>query len=181
MRELPIRRLASTALFAALLLGVAGPSALAADGDPATREHGAAASRAPVPGADTLLGQSGNLADLGTVLTPATGLLTAVAKADDGQLTAEQATELGEAVKEAITGITGVGSPASSATPSPQTLPAEAEPAADPRTDVLDALRLLLDDLLAVITSGDAAKVGPAAQSMVTGLADLLTVTREGL
>ncbi|MEU3250141.1 hypothetical protein [Streptomyces sp. NPDC006997] len=123
MRGLPIRRLASTALCASLVLGIAGPSALAADSEPA-RDRGTAASRAPVPGADTLLDQSGTLADLGAVLTPATALLNAVAKAEDGQLSPDQATKLGEAVKDAVTQATGT----TQVTPSAQTLPAEVEP-----------------------------------------------------
>ncbi|MFE6283381.1 hypothetical protein [Streptomyces sp. NPDC057877] len=200
MRGLPIRRLASTAFCAALVLGVAGPSAMADDDDPA-RERGTTASRAPVPGADTLLDQSTTLAGLGTVLTPVSELLGAVAKADDGQLSADDAEELGEAVKEAITEVNGT----SSVTPSAQTLPADVAPqtpsmplldldlglgldllgldddkapAPDLKADTLGALQVAVDDLLAATTSGSATKVEPAARSVVTGAVNLMAATQ---
>ncbi|MEU6279991.1 hypothetical protein [Streptomyces sp. NPDC047028] len=54
MRGLPARRLASSALSAALLVGITGPAALAAD---SARERDHAVSRAPAHGADALLAQ----------------------------------------------------------------------------------------------------------------------------
>ncbi|MER6159154.1 hypothetical protein ABT147_26935 [Streptomyces sp. NPDC001868] len=99
MRVLPARRLAVSALCATLLLGVTGPVALAADAEP-TRDR--ARSAAPVPGADALLTQLKGLGDLSGVLKPVTDLLDAVLKADNGQLSAEQAAELGKAVRDAI-------------------------------------------------------------------------------
>ncbi|MET8246325.1 hypothetical protein ABZV31_19020 [Streptomyces sp. NPDC005202] len=60
MRGLPARRIASTTLCAPLLVGITGPVAMAAD---SARERGhAAASHAPVPGADALLAQARSLA-----------------------------------------------------------------------------------------------------------------------
>ena len=91
MRGLPVRRIASTALCASLVLGLAAPAAMAADGA-AARERAAAASDAPVPGVAALRAQVKGLADLSTVLTPVTEPLNTVLKADDGRLTPGQAT-----------------------------------------------------------------------------------------
>ncbi|MCC9704147.1 hypothetical protein E4N62_02015 [Streptomyces sp. MNU76] len=66
-----------------------------------TRDRARSAA-APVPGADALLTQLKGLGDLGGVLKPVTDLLDAVLKADNGQLSAEQAASLGKAVQEAI-------------------------------------------------------------------------------
>ncbi|MFE9765462.1 hypothetical protein ACFYPC_13175 [Streptomyces sp. NPDC005808] len=104
MRALPARRIASSALCATLLLGIAAPAAVAADSDSARGRTSAVA--APVPGADALLAQVQSLADIGGVLTPVTDLLNAVLKADNGQLSADQAATLGQAVKDAIAKLT---------------------------------------------------------------------------
>ncbi|MEU1551695.1 hypothetical protein ABZ517_03095 [Streptomyces scabiei] len=99
MRVLPVRRLAVSALGAALLLGVTAPAVLAADvGSAPERTR----SAAPVPGADALQAQLKGLGDLGGVLKPVTELLDAVLKADDGRLSADRAAELGKAVRDAI-------------------------------------------------------------------------------
>ncbi|MFC8985206.1 hypothetical protein ACFTXK_03695 [Streptomyces sp. NPDC056956] len=115
--RLPARRIATTALSAALVLGVTGPAAVAADGD-ATRDRTHVSSQAPVPEADALLQQVGSVAGLGGVLTPVTQLLDAVLKSDNGQLPDAQATELSTAVKDAIAQATAA-LPATS--PSPTT------------------------------------------------------------
>lgn len=94
MRGLPARRIASCALCAALLVAVAGPAAAASRGP------------VPVPHADALRPQVEALAELGGVLTPVTDLLNTVLKADNGQISAEQAAELGDAVKDATAKIT---------------------------------------------------------------------------
>ncbi|WP_329442823.1 hypothetical protein [Streptomyces canus] len=94
MRGLPARCIASCALCAALLVAVAGPTAAASRGP------------VPVPHADALRPQVEALAELGGVLTPVTDLLNTVLKADNGQISAEQAAELGDAVKDAIAKIT---------------------------------------------------------------------------
>ncbi|MCX4700634.1 hypothetical protein [Streptomyces sp. NBC_01373] len=125
MRGLPARRIASSAVCATFLLGLAAPAAVAIEREPAG-ESVQAAPRAPVPGADALLAQVKGLADLGGVLTPVTDLLNTVLKADDGQLTAEEATKLGDAVKDAIAKVTAAA-PAALAAPAapaaPETLP----------------------------------------------------------
>ena len=91
-----------------------------------------AASRAPVPGADALLAQVKGLGDLGGVLAPVTDLLNAVLKADNGQLSAEEATKLGDAVKDAIAKATAAApavpaAPAAPVVPPTSTLPTLAD------------------------------------------------------
>ncbi|WP_328921904.1 hypothetical protein [Streptomyces griseoaurantiacus] len=112
MRALPARHLASPAFCAVLLLGIAAPAAVAADGQSVTgqaatgqSESGSSASgqaQVPVPGADALLGQVRSLSTAGGVLTPVTDLLDSTLKADNGQLPADRADELGKAAKDAI-------------------------------------------------------------------------------
>ncbi|MEV0441972.1 hypothetical protein AB0I84_05130 [Streptomyces spectabilis] len=102
MRALPARRIATTTLCAALLLGTAGP-AIAMQAE--SRQE-VTAAEVPLPGADALLGQVKALGDLGGVLTPVTDLLNAALKADNGQLPAADATKLAEAVTAAIAKVT---------------------------------------------------------------------------
>ncbi|MGW2958077.1 hypothetical protein ACWDGI_06250 [Streptomyces sp. NPDC001220] len=129
MRALPARRLASTALCALLLAGITGPAAVAAD---SAHERTHAMSQAPVPGADALLAQVKSLGNLGTVLKPVTDLLNTVLAADNGQLTPDQATQLGDAVKAAIAQVTAAAPapaptvPATPALPSAPALPSVA-------------------------------------------------------
>ncbi|MFJ9726878.1 hypothetical protein ACIRP3_29370 [Streptomyces sp. NPDC101209] len=117
MRALPARRIASTALCAALLVGIAAPAAVAAD--PAG-ERTDTASRTPVPGADARLGQVRSLSDLGRVLTPVTDLLSSVLKADNGRLSDAEAAKLSSAVKDALAKVTAAtpSSPSTGSTPS---------------------------------------------------------------
>jgi hypothetical protein len=199
MRGLPARRIASTALCAALLVGLAGPTAVA---DPAP-ERTQAASSAPLPDADALLAQVKSLGDLGGVLTPVADLLNTVLKADNGRLSAAEATELGTAVKDAIAKVTttapaspGTGTSASTAptTPVPSTLPAtsattlpaltrsggtEAAPA-DVIGDALAALQKAIDELIKAVTSGDAAQVAPAVTDTVRSLVNTVAATLLG-
>jgi hypothetical protein len=115
MRGLPARCIASCALSAALLVAVAGPSAAASRGP------------VPVPHADALRPQVQALAQLGGVLTPVTDLLNTVLKADNGQISVEQAAKLGDAVKDATAKITEATSaaavtlPATGTTTAPST------------------------------------------------------------
>ncbi|MFJ1804842.1 MULTISPECIES: hypothetical protein [unclassified Streptomyces] len=163
MRGLPVRRIASTALCAALVLGTAAPAAMAADGA-AARERNAALSDAPVAGADALLAQAEGLGELGTVLTPVTELINTVLKADDGQLTATQATQLGDAVKAAIAKITAtapVTTPALPADPA-AALPAKPALPADPAA-ALPAKPALPADPAAALPAKPALPADPAA------------------
>lgn len=109
MRALPARHLAAPALCAVLLLGTAGPAAVAADGRSASGPSGSGTSasahgraQVPVPGADGLRAQVRSLSTAGGVLTPVTDLLDTALKADNGQLPASLAAELGRAAKDAI-------------------------------------------------------------------------------
>lgn len=122
MRALPARRIASTALCAALLVGIAAPAAVAAD--PAG-ERTDTASRTPVPGADTRLGQVRSLSDLGRVLTPVTDLLSSVLKADNGRLSNAEAAKLSSAVKDALAKVTAAtpSAPSTGSTPSTGSMP----------------------------------------------------------
>ncbi|WP_328496259.1 hypothetical protein OHS59_28840 [Streptomyces sp. NBC_00414] len=136
MRALPARRIATSALCAAFLLGIAGPVAVAADHDSAHDTRAAAvpatAVGAPVPEADALLAQVTSLGDVAGVLKPVTDLLAAALKADGGKLPAADATRLGDAVKEAIAKVTAAA-PAAPQTP-PAKTPTEPKTPIDPQT-----------------------------------------------
>jgi hypothetical protein len=193
MRGLSARRIAATALCATLLVGITGPAAVAAD---TARESTHAASRgAPVPGADALLAQVKSLGDLGSVLTPVSALLDAVLKADNGQLSADQAQTLVNAVKDAITKITAPVStmPGTATAPvaPPETSASPVKPASlsmhaahrktpapkDLKADALAGLQTALDTLLAAVTSGDASKVVPAVTGVLTAVVNFLAAT----
>ncbi|WJV47492.1 hypothetical protein [Streptomyces flavofungini] len=198
MRALPVRRIATTFLCTALLLGTAGP-VYAATHDDTAREAAAAAPQAPVPGADALLAQAKALGDLGGVLTPVTDLLDAALKADNGQLPAADAAKLGDAVKEAIAKVTAAVPdapvPATGTSQLPTTpqlpdtpqlpatpqLPLGGAPAAkapmDVKGDALAALQKAVDTLLKAVTAGDPTAVLPAATAVVTGLVNVLVAT----
>lgn len=197
MRALPVRRIATSVLCASLLLGAAGP-VIAAESD---SPHGSVqeAARAPVPGADKLLAQAKTLEGLGEVIDPVTELLNHVLKAEDGRLSQADATELDDAVKDAITKEAAAApkSPALPETPAapdtaalPQTpaLPeAPALPrapsddddkaAADPKADALKALQTAVDGLVKASTGGDATAVAGAVPPVVTGLVNLAAAT----
>jgi hypothetical protein len=205
MRRLPVRHIASTALCAALVIGVAGPAA-AVD---TARGHAHAASHAPVPGADKLLAQVKSLGDLGTVLTPVTDLLAEALKSDNGQLTSAQANKLGDAIKDVIARITATNAAASatSSTPSaPSTAPSSSTAGEPPYTtlpfplgkngheraaahgkratdltdEALADLQKQIDSLLTAVTSGNVTDVLPAATGLISGLVNLLTATLVG-
>ncbi|WP_329410043.1 hypothetical protein OG802_12485 [Streptomyces sp. NBC_00704] len=188
MRGLPVRRIASTALCASLVLGLAAPAAMAADGATA-RERVAAASDAPVPGSAALLAQGKGLGDLSTVLAPVTQTLTTVLKADEGRLTPGEATRLGDAVKTAVAKITAETPVAPAAPAAPAAVPpalakgpdSGAKAAADPVSDALAAVQKAVDALLAAATSLDVGQIVSAVGGVLDGLLDLLSSTLDGL
>lgn len=95
-----VRRTASTALCAALLVGLIGPAARA---EGSARGHGRAAlPHERVQGADALLARSKRPGRVGGVITSVTNLVNAVLKADHGRLSAKEAKELGDAVRAAM-------------------------------------------------------------------------------
>ncbi|MEU0427054.1 hypothetical protein ABZ235_26205 [Streptomyces canus] len=193
MRGLPARCIASCALCAALLVAVAGPTAAASRGP------------VPVPHADALRPQVEALAELGGVLTPVTDLLNTVLKADNGQISAEQAAELGDAVKDATAKITEATSAAavtlpatgttttpssttgSTTTPTPSLLltliqnsdagARSVKAPADLLDDAIDALEKAIDDLLTAVTSGEAGQVESTLPAVISGLVDAVAAT----
>ncbi|MFJ4279024.1 hypothetical protein [Streptomyces massasporeus] len=205
--RLPARRIATSALCAPLLLGVTGPAAVAADSASAPA-HTHAVSRAPVPDADALLGQVESLGDLGGVVVPVTDLLTAVLKADGGQLPHSQAAKLSTSVQDAIDhatandpspatapgttapgttapGTTAPGTTApSSPLPQASTLPAPVDGRAEVpeglAAEALTALEKATDGLVKAVTSDDAAQVTPAVNAVVAGLVNAVAATLVG-
>ncbi|WP_318203472.1 hypothetical protein [Streptomyces sp. SCL15-4] len=192
MRDLPVRRLASTVLCASVLVGITGPVALAAD---TAGEHGRTASRASVPAAekDRLLTRARALGRTHPELGPVAELLSR--SLEEGRLPAGEAARLGEAAKEAITraaGTAGVPRPVAPAEPAAQPQPAPAVKPAAPASpagpaspaapvtvrhasagapmarDVLDdtigALLTAIDDLVKSITDEAAAAQTAADQ-----------------
>ncbi|MFD8615114.1 hypothetical protein [Streptomyces sp. NPDC059631] len=135
MRGLPARRVASTALCAALLAGIGGPAAMAAD---SVRGSGpAAAPRTPLPDPGTLLGQVQNLAGLGGALAPVRDLVTAVLDPEQGVLSAADTQKLGTAAKDALAQVgaavaagTAQTAPSAATSTTPSTVPFAAAPAA---------------------------------------------------
>ncbi|MET8830171.1 hypothetical protein ABZX40_32260 [Streptomyces sp. NPDC004610] len=170
MRGLPKRRIASTALCAALVLGAAAPAVAAEHASPG--ERAGTAAEAPVPGADALLAQTRSLSDITGVLTPVTELLGTALNADNGQLTPDQATRLAEVAASAIAEAGSTSPAATLPAPAPASAPRKAP--ADLKDDALAALRKAVDGLITATTSGDAGKIVPASNGVVTGIVNVL-------
>jgi hypothetical protein len=191
MRALPARRLASAAVSATLLIGIAAPAAVAVDHE-SKRERALAAASAPVPGADALLGQVKTLGDLGAVLKPVTDVLNTVLNAGEG-ISPEQATQLLDTVKSAIAGVTAAApvpvpntplTPADPATPPATTAPATPPAPTAPSTGLplpTSGLPLPTSALPLPTTKSDDSKapsadaVGDALAALQTAVSDLLT------
>ncbi|MGW2639293.1 hypothetical protein [Streptomyces sp. NPDC001348] len=161
MRALPTRRIASGALCAALLVGITGPAAMAAD--PARGRSHAASPDASLPGADALVAKVRSLGTLGRGITPVTDLLNAVLEADNGRLPATEARRLGDAAKRALDGMAAKA-------------PARRH-AADTTDDALDALREAIDNLVQAVTADTVDDVLPPVADLLTDLIDRLTAT----
>ncbi|GAA2525617.1 MULTISPECIES: hypothetical protein [Streptomyces] len=206
MRALPARRIALGACCAALLLGITGPAATAAD---------PARERTPAASSDALLAQVRSLdADEGE-LAPVVDLLEAALETDGGHLPPAEARRLGEAAKKALeeadakalattappaatdpapTAATPeVPDPAPTATtpevpdPAPTaTTPEVPDPAEDTlltddgtrlTSDLLDAVREVVDSLLELLLSDDeaeAAQVPSAVDDLLAEVQDLV-------
>ena len=187
MPVLSVRRIASSALCATLLLGVTAPAALA-DDTARDRTHEAA----PLPNAEALRGQVKQLNDLSAMTTQVTALVDAAAQADNGQLSATEATRLGDAAKAAITRCASTMASTTSTTPATPVAPnaptastnpaavppslaagparADAKVPADAVGDALTALQDALKKVLDAVTSGDPTSVLPAATEAVGAL-----------
>ncbi|CAM5422636.1 hypothetical protein [Streptomyces coeruleorubidus] len=178
MSALPARRIASSALCAALLVGITGPVAMAAD---SARGHAHVAPGARLPGADARLAQIAKL-NRGE-LTPVADLLNAVLDSN-GLLPAAEARKLGAGAKAALAEAaakdpripvtsTVVLLPAP-APALPALVPAAPERrAADPVTDLLDLVLGAVDSLLQAITSG-VGGILPSVDGLLNGVDDLL-------
>ncbi|PPS74477.1 MULTISPECIES: hypothetical protein [Streptomyces] len=183
MCALPVRRIASGALCAALLVGITGPVAMAAE---SSRGHGHVAPEARLPGVEARLAQIEKL-NWGE-LTPVADLLTTVLRNNNGTLPPAEARKLGAAAKTALT----EAAAKRTRTPLMSTvvrLPAPALPvavpgvpvprAADPVTDLLDVVVGAVDGLLEAITSR-VDGVLPSVDGLLTGVDDLLAALDEG-
>ncbi|MER5210534.1 hypothetical protein ABT063_08135 [Streptomyces sp. NPDC002838] len=173
MCALPARRIASSALCAALLVGITGPAAMAAD---SAREHSHVASPDErLPGADARLALVRNL---GGDLTPVADLLKAVLEEDDGQLPPAKARKLGAAAKAALTKVAAKAPATGVLLPAPAWTAVELRTsersAADDTSDALDALEEALDSLLEAITSGVDTEVLPTVDDLLTEVDSLL-------
>ncbi|AWW39511.1 hypothetical protein [Streptomyces cadmiisoli] len=195
MRALPARRLASGALCAALLVGITGPAAAAADS--ADERSRTTSADAPLPGADALRTQIGRLRALGVELAPVTDLLNAALGADGTRMSDAEAKRLGRAAKDALaeaaakapaipltppasvlgTGVLLVPLPAPAAT-EPE---AEAALRADLVGDLLDALGKAVDGLLAAVTAGDVDAALVSLDDLLKELKALLDALLGGL
>jgi hypothetical protein len=178
MCALSARRIVSGALCAALLVGITGPVAMAAE---SSRGHGhRAAPEARLPGADARLAQVGKLNWGG--LTPVADLLNAVLRDSGGTLPPAEAQKLAAAAKAALAESAAKGVQTSLVSTAVR-LPAPALPAAvpgvsvpraaDPVTDLLDLVVGAVDGLLKAITSG-VGDVLPSVDDLLSGVDDLL-------
>ncbi|WP_351228091.1 hypothetical protein [Streptomyces sp. NPDC002133] len=132
MRAQATRRVTTTALSLALVLGAGGPAMAAQKQAP--RAGAIAASDAagvPVPDADSLVAQAAVLAELGGVLTPVTDLIKAVLAADDGRLSAEEVAKHAAAIRAAIEAAVGAPATTPQAPAVPDTPAAPEKPAAE--------------------------------------------------
>ncbi|MEU6012211.1 hypothetical protein [Streptomyces sp. NPDC047453] len=132
-------------LCAALLVGIAGPLAVAGD---SVRERSHAAS--PDTHLDSLRDSR---------LAPVADLATAVEQSDDGQPTTGQINQLGDAAENALT--------------DPQAQTPETA-ATDLASDPLAVLRQAINNLVQAIASGDAGQVSAAEKAFVTALSDYI-------
>ncbi|MEU1100576.1 hypothetical protein ABZ408_06255 [Streptomyces tibetensis] len=184
MCALSARRIVSGALCAALLVGITGPVAMAAE---SSRGHGhRAAPEARLPGADARLAQVGKV-NWGE-LTPVADLLNAVLRDSDGKLPPAEAAQLAAAAKAALADSAAHGVQTSlvstvvrlPAPALPAAVPGVSVPrAADPVTDLLGLVVGAVDGLLKAITSG-VGGVLPTVDDLLGGVDDLLAALTGG-
>ncbi|MER6045620.1 hypothetical protein ABT136_33600, partial [Streptomyces sp. NPDC001856] len=173
MRGLPpVRRIASCALCATLVLGIAAPTALAVDGE-TTREPTVAAPAAP--GVDVLLRRLDRLGSLGAVLTPVTGLLTSALPSQQRPMTPDQVKQLSDAVRQALDMITVASDGTTSATTSTFT---SGSASASTSTSVVSGGGAVTSSV--VTSSGGAAAGTPSADASSVDTAPPATGTATG-
>lgn len=178
MPALSARHIASSALCAALLVGVTGPAAMAAD-TARERSHAASAD-ARLPRADAILKKLRKVN--GGELTPVADLLLAVLEADDGRLPAGEARKLGAAAKRALAKASARTSTTSDPTTSDPTTsgPATSGPATDLMSPASsgqaagladdDDLDDLLDDLFEGVAEDLLEDVGEAVDRLLEAI-----------
>ncbi|MEU3659802.1 hypothetical protein AB0E77_08550 [Streptomyces sp. NPDC032940] len=186
MRALPARPIALGALCAALLAGITGPVALAADHNPGHTR--AASSDTPLPAPEKLLGEVKNLDARGAELAPVADLLSAVVASGDRALPPAEAKELGEAAKDALDKAAAKAAATEAATRTPATDRLAPASGADLIGDALDAVQKAVDDLLGSIlatnptdTADTADASGTADTSGTADAADATDVTTPSL
>ncbi|WP_420034727.1 hypothetical protein ACN2WE_21650 [Streptomyces sp. cg28] len=176
MPALPVRRIATSALCASLLIGAAAPVFAADSSD--ERASRTVVSTTVAPDAAALLNQVKTLQDTGGVLTPVTGLLDAVLKTKDGKLPADEAQKHADAIKSAIDTAKAAApaAPAVPATPD-KAVPDDAKAPLDVKADALAALQSAVDALVKSATAGDVTAIATQAPVVVTGLVNFLAAT----
>ncbi|MFF3820979.1 hypothetical protein ACFYYD_31085 [Streptomyces bluensis] len=143
------RHIASSALCAALLVGITGPAAVAAD---SAREHSPAASADTRPvRADVLLAKVRTIN--GGELAPVADLLDAVLKADNGRLPPDETRKLGDAAKRALADASDPDEVTDALDDAEDVLD-DTEGVLDDAEDVLDDVEEGVDSLLEALTSG---------------------------
>ncbi|CAL9560124.1 hypothetical protein [Streptomyces sp. Tu 3180] len=200
MRALPARRIALGACCAALLVGITGPAATAAD---------PARERTPVTSSEALLVQVRSLDAQEGELAPVVDLLEAVLEADGGHLPPAEAKRLGEAAEAALeeaaakaaatepepgtTATPAASDPATTAvTPeaTPEAMPEVPAPEegtpltdeADLASELLDTVREAVDDLLERLLSDaeeDTAEELSSVDELLAEVAALLDALRD--
>lgn len=185
MRPLASSRLTALAISAVITLGMAGP-AVADESRPSRAATDSA--HAPLPDATALLAQTEALGNMGAVTAPVTELLTAVLKADDGQVPAADAEALKAKIKAAVDAAKGtvpaplpetpaVEAPAVAAPVAPLATGAKAAAPADIVTDALATVEKAVAGLLAAVTSGEATGVVTQVTATLTSLVNLAVAT----
>ncbi|WP_217142665.1 hypothetical protein [Streptomyces sp. AC627_RSS907] len=200
MPALPARRIALGACCAALLVGITGPAAMAAD---PVRE------RTPAASSDTLLVQVKSLDAHAGELAPVVDLLEAVLAANGGHLPPAEAKRLGEAARQAVEkaaakareAMAAPAAPAPAATDTPEesdsattdtdedtdesvsaTTPDVSAPADDTLVietendltgDLLDTVRQAVDELLKLLLSDEQGDVAQEPSSLEGLLAEV--------
>ncbi|MET4927363.1 hypothetical protein P3L51_34235 [Streptomyces sp. PSRA5] len=180
MRSLASSRAAAAAVCAALVLGTAG-TAVAATAHETPTGVGADAVRAPVADAEALKQQTQTLASLSNTITPVTDLLTAVLKADNGQIAAADVQRHQAAIKEALDSVKAA-TPANPAKPAGNANPVnavgadhKAPAAADLTAEAVASVQKATDALLKATATKDANAVATQSKAVVTSLVNLAT------
>jgi hypothetical protein len=169
MRVLSTRRIASSALCTALLLGAAVPVALAADAarDRANAAQDRANAAAPLPGADALMSQAKPLSDAAGLATSVNQLVEAVLKADNGQLPATEANRHRDAIKAAIDKVAATPVTPTTSAGSTNSASDDTMTPADLRAGRLADLDAEVEAMVAASVSGLPADIGPLVNNVL--------------